>query len=193
MTAEGGEKAVFEGVCPWCGLVLDVGMKDPPADLARRCACGAVALGSAEGGFQCVVDAMIKHYGICPSPKLHDIYGGSRWLRDFHIKAQGGGRSREGDPPVEVSWVWFKRELPWEAPAGPMSDEDRLRWLESQGEKFYGLMYDSRRPSQEFREARDAFEDAVALAKRMGRDADAARLDERLEHIKSVFRGQFDF
>jgi hypothetical protein len=190
--AEDEDRAVFEGECPWCGLSVDVGMEKPPIDHTRKCACGAVALGSAGGHYPRIIDAMIKYFDICPSPKIHDIYGDPRWLKDFHIQARHGGRSEEETTAVEVVWFWFKRKLPWEKPAGPMCDEDRLRWLESQGEKFYDQMYDSRRPNSEFREAREAFEDAVALAQRLGRKEDAARLDKRLKHITSVYRSQFD-
>jgi len=190
--AEDEDRAVFEGVCPWCGLSVDACMEKPPMDHARRCACGAVALGLAGGHYSRIINAMIKYFNIRPSPKIHDIYSDLRWLRDFHIQARHGGRSKEETTGDEVVWFWFKRELPWEKPAGLMRDEDRLFWLESQGEKFYDQMYDSRRPSFEFREARDAFEDAVALARRLGRKEDAARLDKGLEHITSVYRSQFD-
>ena len=190
--AENEDNAVFEGVCPWCGLSVEEGMEKPPMDHTRRCICGAVALGLVGGHYSRIIDAMITYFDIRPSPKIHDIYSDLRWLKDFHIQARHGGRSKEEKTAVEVVWFWFKRELPWEKPAGPMRDEDRLRWLESQGEKFYDLMYDSRRPIFEFREARGAFEDAVALAQRLGRKADAARLDKRLKHIKAVFRSQFD-
>ena len=90
-----------------------------------------------------------------------------------------------------MEWRWFKRELPWEPPAGPRTDEEKLAWLKSQGELFYDRMYDSRNPNSEFREAKEAFEDAVVLARRLGRDGEAADLEERLEHVRAVFRSQF--
>jgi hypothetical protein len=53
-------------------------------------------------------------------------------------------------------------------------------------------MYDSRNPRAEFRQAKEAFEDALALAGRMGRKAEESEIAERLRHVKAVFLKQFD-
>lgn len=172
------------GPCPWCKLLVDAGFSKPPLARSRRCPCGAIALGSSQGRKE-AIDAMVAWYGIVPS-KIHgDIYAQNDWLKDFYIQ------TRPGDPAAGVDWSWFKRELPWEPPAGPMRDEERLAWLEAQGEKNYDLMYDSQRPDTEYRRAKEAFEDAIALAHKMGREGKADQLEARLTHIKEVFRSQF--
>jgi len=183
----------FSGECPWCGLGLDVGIKTASTPLRRRCACGAVAFGAPRGDEAKIIDAMIAYYQISPSAELRGKRGDWGWLKDFFIEAQEGGWSDEADRASPVRWRWFKRSLPWEPPAGPMTDEERLAWLKSQGEKFYDMMYDSRNPGHEYRETKEFFEEAVSLARRMGREAEAAELEKRFEHIKAVFRSQFNF
>ena len=164
----------FDGACPWCGLTLDAGFAGPPARWCRRCPCGAIALGALAGPSSEVVDALVAHFKISPSRMHGDIYAKTDWLKDFSIETRPGGRAAGQHAGEEVDWRWFKRELPWEPPAGPMTDGERLAWLKSQGESAYDRMYDSPQPGAEFRRAKEAFEDAVALAGKLGRAAEAA-------------------
>jgi hypothetical protein len=52
-------------------------------------------------------------------------------------------------------------------------------------------MYDSRYPTGEYANAKDAFRDAIALAHELGDTATVERLEKRLAHVKAVFRSQF--
>lgn len=179
----------FDGTCPWCGLAVDAGLKAPAVPASRRCPCGAVAFAAAKLGE--AVAAAIKHYGISPSAIHGDIHAGTDWMKDFSIAHKEGGRGVASPQAPVVSWHWFLRKLPWDKPAGPMTDRESLDWLTSQGEKFYDLMYESRRPSNEYREAKEAFQDAIAMARKMGLAEEAERLAKRLAHIRDVYIRQF--
>ena len=75
-----------------------------------------------------------------------------------------------------------------------MTDEERLPWLEAQAEEAVAGMYDARASGDAtacYSNAKEAFHDAIAVARRLGRTEDADRLAERLLHIKTVFRSQF--
>jgi hypothetical protein len=70
----------------------------------------------------------------------------------------------------------------------------RLEELKCMGEKAYDEMYEVSSQSAAggpYANAKDAFIDAIQLARELGLGEECARLEERLEHIKSVFRGQF--
>lgn len=73
-------------------------------------------------------------------------------------------------------------------------DEEQLARLKSLGEKAYDDMYEAhslRDASVCYSDAKDCFYDAIGLAKRMGLNEEAEALQERLAHIKAVFRSQF--
>ena len=74
-----------------------------------------------------------------------------------------------------------------------MADDplERLRHLEKLGEEYYDAMYDSRYPTGEYANAKDAFRSAIALARELGEAETEKRLEARLMHIKAVFRSQF--
>ncbi|MFA6316839.1 MAG: hypothetical protein WC943_05415 [Elusimicrobiota bacterium] len=182
-------RKVFDRACPFCGLNVDAGLAGCLVPWSLRCPCGAIALGSTR--LADVTLAMIKHYGICPSRDHGDVHAGTDWLRDFHIQTKDGGRSVEMKDSTIVNWRWFLRRLPWEKPAGPMTDRERLEWLTKSAEKFYELMYDSRGPNFEFRESKEAFEDAITLAWNLGLGEEAERLTKRLTHVKAVYTKQF--
>jgi hypothetical protein len=79
-------------------------------------------------------------------------------------------------------------------PTAPMTDEQRLAWLEAQAEDAYDKMYDATHSSDataRYSDAKEAMRDATSLARRLGQDAVATRLEARLAHIKAVFRSQF--
>jgi hypothetical protein len=67
----------------------------------------------------------------------------------------------------------------------------RLQELEALAERYYDEMYDSRYPTGEYANAKDAFRDAIALAHELGDTATVERLEKRLAHVKAVFRSQF--
>jgi hypothetical protein len=68
---------------------------------------------------------------------------------------------------------------------------EHLRKLEQLGETHYGAMYETRSPTGEYANAKDAFSDAIALARQLGEGETVKRLEARLAHIKAVFRSQF--
>jgi hypothetical protein len=72
-----------------------------------------------------------------------------------------------------------------------MESNERLPQLERQAEAYYAAMYETRSPAGDYANAKDAFCEAIALARRLGDDRMANRLEARLEHVKAVFRSQF--
>jgi hypothetical protein len=55
-------------------------------------------------------------------------------------------------------------------------------------------MYDDTRGNNaavHYSDAKEALYDAIGLARRLGQEAQATRLETRLAHIKAVFRSQF--
>lgn len=73
----------------------------------------------------------------------------------------------------------------------PTDRRERLEALERLAESYYDRMYESRYPTGDYSNAKDAFRDAIALARELGDEAMAARLEARLLHVKAVFRSQF--
>ena len=70
----------------------------------------------------------------------------------------------------------------------------QLEHLKAMGEKAYDDMYEAhsqRDINACYRDAKDAFDDAIGLAQRLGLDREAETLSERLAHIKAVYRSQF--
>jgi hypothetical protein len=62
------------------------------------------------------------------------------------------------------------------------------------GEQRYDDMYEARDQHDVdscYRDAKDAFDDAIELAGRLGLVEEALALSERLGHIKQVYRSQF--
>ena len=70
-------------------------------------------------------------------------------------------------------------------------DDRRLKELEAAAEAAYDEMYESSHPIGEYAHAKEAFYDAIGLAKKMGRMDDVERLNKRLEHVQDVFMHQF--
>ena len=84
--------------------------------------------------------------------------------------------------PLEVGFHRTDEEL----------NRNRLRKLHALGEKYYDQMYESGRGANGcYSNAKDAFHDAIGLAKELGLKEEAEALSKRLEHIKAVFRSQF--
>jgi hypothetical protein len=87
-----------------------------------------------------------------------------------------------------------------EAQKPGLSPEERHKLLQLEickqaGEQAYDDMYEkAHHPSDAaayYSNAKESFYTAIGLARELGLDAEAERLEERLAHIKSVFRGQF--
>lgn len=76
-------------------------------------------------------------------------------------------------------------------PYDQMKPPQRLSQLERWGEEAYDRMYDTRSPSGEYSEAKENFRMAIQLARELGQEDEAQRLEARLQHIKDVFRSQF--
>ena len=71
-------------------------------------------------------------------------------------------------------------------------DLDRLRRLKALGEKYYDQMYETHIGlTGLYASAKDAFYDAISLANELGLKDESKALDERLAHVKAVFRSQF--
>jgi hypothetical protein len=69
---------------------------------------------------------------------------------------------------------------------------DSLRKCQALGEKYYDQMYESHSGiTGLYSSAKDAFSDAISLAKELGLHEEAGKLEARLDHIKNVFRSQF--
>jgi hypothetical protein len=70
-----------------------------------------------------------------------------------------------------------------------------LSRLREQAENAYDEMYEAhafRDANVCYSDAKDNFYDAIALAEDLGLAEDAEYLRKRLEHVKEVFRSQFD-
>lgn len=69
---------------------------------------------------------------------------------------------------------------------------DSLRRCKALGEKYYDQMYETRLGATGlYSDAKDAFYDAIAAAKKLGLTEEVEQLSARLDHIKAVFRSQF--
>ena len=71
---------------------------------------------------------------------------------------------------------------------------NQLRASTAIGEKAYDQLYEttpSGSPSSHYSDAKEAFHEAMHIAKELGLHKESAELSKRLEHIKAVFRSQF--
>lgn len=77
-------------------------------------------------------------------------------------------------------------------PLGESDDERRLEALVALAEEAYDALYDSPgSATARYSDVKEAFYDAIRLAREIGKEEEAKRLSERLAHIKEVFRRQF--
>lgn len=79
-------------------------------------------------------------------------------------------------------------------PPARANDAETLAFLEAQAETAYEQMYDARLSANAaalYSDAKEALYDAIGLARALGQEATAQRLEARLAHIKAVFRSQF--
>lgn len=65
-----------------------------------------------------------------------------------------------------------------------------LEALVTRAEDAVERMYERSGGAGAYAEAKDYFGDAISLAKRLGLDAEARRLEARLAEVKAVFRSQ---
>ena len=71
---------------------------------------------------------------------------------------------------------------------------EQLTHLKAMGEKAYDDMYEAHSPSDanaRYSDAKECFYDAIGLANQLGLKEEAESLQQRLAHIKAVFRSQF--
>lgn len=71
---------------------------------------------------------------------------------------------------------------------------ERLRVFEAEAEEAYGRMYNARTGSDlvaHYSDTKEAFHEAIAVARRLGLTRETKRLEERLAEIKTIYRSQF--
>jgi hypothetical protein len=71
---------------------------------------------------------------------------------------------------------------------------EQLKHLKAMGEQYYDEMYEAHSPSGatgRYSDTKECFYDAIGLARRLGLVEETKALEERLAHIKAVFRSQF--
>jgi hypothetical protein len=72
-------------------------------------------------------------------------------------------------------------------------EEVRLQQLEQRAEESYGAMYgahDFTTAAAHYSDVKEYLCAAIGLARRLGREDDAVRLEGRLEQIRAVYRSQ---
>jgi hypothetical protein len=70
----------------------------------------------------------------------------------------------------------------------------RLRFLEAKAEEAYERMYEAQAGADltaSYSDAKEFLHDAIATSRRLGLPRDTARLEARLDEIKTIFRRQF--
>ncbi len=73
----------------------------------------------------------------------------------------------------------------------PPTPQEQLEFLEKKAEEAYDQMYDSSHPMTEYSDCKDYLRDAIGLARELGLAEKTQQLEERLAHIKAVYRSQF--
>jgi hypothetical protein len=75
-----------------------------------------------------------------------------------------------------------------------MTGLERLALLERQAEQAYDAMYEAHSPSHAaacYSDAKEALYGAITIAEELRAEDIRKRLEDRLAHIKAVFRSQF--
>ena len=80
-------------------------------------------------------------------------------------------------------------EKPW----SKLTDDELLARHIRLAEEAYTEMYDSLNPTACYSNAKESYYDANSLARKLGLSDRAADLEERLAHVKNVFRTQFSY
>jgi hypothetical protein len=73
----------------------------------------------------------------------------------------------------------------------PPDDAARLAELVKLGDRAYEDMYETRYPTGPYSTMKDCMIDAIALAEKLGRHAQARELQAELDRRKAIFRSQF--
>jgi hypothetical protein len=71
---------------------------------------------------------------------------------------------------------------------------ERLRFFKAEAEEAYRRMYDARAGSDlaaRYSDTKEAFHEAITLARRLGLTLETKRLEKRLAEIKTIYRSQF--
>ena len=71
---------------------------------------------------------------------------------------------------------------------------ERLRVFEAEAEEAYGPMYNARTGSDlvaRYSDTKEAFHEAIAVARRLVLTRETKRLEKRLAEIKTIYRSQF--
>jgi hypothetical protein len=71
---------------------------------------------------------------------------------------------------------------------------ERLRVFEAEAEEAYGRMYNARTGSDlvaRYSDTKEAFHEAIAVARRLRLTRETKRLEKRLAEIKTIYRSQF--
>jgi hypothetical protein len=106
---------------------------------------------------------------------------------EFRSARLTGGRAMVTAMPIK-----FAPHDQVEKPAERDHKLNSLRKCKALGEKYYDQMYETHlSPTGLYSNAKDAFRDAISAAEELGLKEEARDLEERLEHVKSVFRSQF--
>lgn len=70
---------------------------------------------------------------------------------------------------------------------------DRIKTLEAYAEKAYDEMYEAQSPTGAgayFSEVKEVLTEAIRLARQIGLEDDAIRIEKRLDHIRKVYESQ---
>jgi hypothetical protein len=73
----------------------------------------------------------------------------------------------------------------------PDEDLRRMAELQALAEKAYDEMYETRSPAGPYSDLKELFALAIGAAERAGRPDEVARLSQRLDHCRQVYRKQF--
>ena len=151
---------------------------------------------------QVIVEDWLKlaHRNVFWHPYSWDVYEGLKgvmyalYAREWRERLAGARRFLRILPRMFRAQVPTPAPPPGSTPAAPfesLTPREQLAQLERWGEEAYTRMYDARSPSGDYSEAKENFHGAIALARELELPEEVARLEQRLLHIKGVFRSQF--
>jgi hypothetical protein len=90
---------------------------------------------------------------------------------------------------IRQLWRGLWKPTGWGPP--PAVDRRELDRLIGLAEAAYDRMYDARHPKDDYDDARRDFDAAIDEARRLGLDAEVARLTQRRDHVEAVYNSQF--
>lgn len=111
-------------------------------------------------------------------PELPPLFRAQRLLNGWAILTTLPVKFAPGDDSIERS----EREIKL----------DQLRGCKAVAEKAYDQMYETHSsPAGLYSDTKEAFYDAIRIARELGLSQEEEELTKRLDHIKAVFRSQF--